>query len=42
MRRGHRGNDRNVDAAWRYRDPKPSALRIAEHIAFRRGVMVEH
>jgi uncharacterized protein (DUF427 family) len=35
------GNDCNVDAAWRYCDPKPSALRIADHIAFWRGVTVE-
>ncbi len=35
------GNDCNVDAAWRYPDPKPSAARIAEHIAFWRGVTVE-
>ncbi len=35
------GNDCNVDAAWRYPDPKPSAARIAEHIAFWRGVRVE-
>ena len=35
------GDDGNVDAARRYPDPKPSAARIAEHIAFWRGVTVE-
>jgi uncharacterized protein (DUF427 family) len=35
------GNDCNVDAAWRYPEPKPSASRINAHIAFWRGVTVE-
>lgn len=35
------GNDCNIDAAWRYPVPKPSASRIADHIAFWRGVRVE-
>ncbi|MFB1490085.1 MULTISPECIES: DUF427 domain-containing protein [unclassified Thiocapsa] len=34
------GDDCNVDAAWRYPDPKPSAARIADHLAFWRGVEV--
>jgi len=36
------GDDCNVNAAWRYPDPKPSAARIADHIAFWRGVEVVH
>jgi uncharacterized protein (DUF427 family) len=36
------GDDCNVDAAWEYPAPKPSASRLAEHIAFWRGVSVEH
>ena len=35
------GNDCNVDAAWRYPEPKLSASRIKDHIAFWRGVTVE-
>jgi uncharacterized protein (DUF427 family) len=35
------GNDCNVDAAWCYPEPKPSASRVADHVAFWRGVRVE-
>lgn len=34
------GNDCNVDAAWRYPEPKVVASRINGHIAFWRGVEV--
>ena len=32
---------RNPDAAWVYRDPKPAAAEIKDHVAFWRGVTVE-
>jgi uncharacterized protein (DUF427 family) len=32
---------RNPDAAWFYRDPKPAAAEIKDHIAFWKGVRVE-
>jgi uncharacterized protein (DUF427 family) len=32
---------RNSDAAWVYRDPKPAAANIKDHVAFWRGVKVE-
>lgn len=32
--------DTNVDAAWYYDDPKPTATRVRDRIAFWRGVMV--
>lgn len=31
----------NRDAAWVYRDPKPAARNIADHVAFWHGVRVE-
>ena len=31
----------NKDAAWYYRDPKPEARQIKDHVAFWRGVVVE-
>lgn len=33
--------DRNRDAAWVYRAPKPPARKIADHVAFWHGVRVE-
>ncbi len=33
--------ERNPDAAWVYRDPKPAAAKIRGHVAFWRGVEVE-
>lgn len=37
-----RVNDQtNKDAAWVYRQPKPEAASIANHVAFWRGVQVE-
>jgi uncharacterized protein (DUF427 family) len=33
--------ERNADAAWVYRDPKPAAPNIKDHVAFWRGVKVE-
>lgn len=35
------GGERNPDAAWVYRDPKPQAAVIKDHVAFWRGVSVE-
>jgi len=32
---------RNPDAAWEYRDPKPAAAAVRDRIAFWRGVRVE-
>ncbi|NUO62366.1 MAG: DUF427 domain-containing protein [Gemmatimonadaceae bacterium] len=32
---------RNADAAWEYRDPKPAAAAVRDRIAFWRGVRVE-
>jgi uncharacterized protein (DUF427 family) len=32
----------NRDAAWFYPEPKPAAANIKDHIAFWRGVTVEH
>jgi len=32
----------NRDAAWQYPNPTPAARRIAGHVAFWRGVRVEH
>ena len=32
---------RNQDAAWEYRDPKPAAAAVRDRIAFWRGVRVE-
>jgi len=32
---------RNPDAAWEYRDPKPAAVAVQGRIAFWRGVRVE-
>lgn len=32
---------RNRDAAWVYRDPKPEAASIRDHLAFWKGVTVE-
>jgi uncharacterized protein (DUF427 family) len=34
--------DTNVDAAWYYTEPKPTALKIRDRIAFWRGVQVVH
>ncbi len=34
------GGDSNVDAAWVYRDPKPEAENIRDHVAFWKGVEV--
>lgn len=31
----------NTDAAWVYRDPKPAAAEIKDHVAFWKGVTVE-
>ncbi len=31
----------NPNAAWIYRDPKPAAMNIKDHIAFWKGVKVE-
>jgi uncharacterized protein (DUF427 family) len=31
----------NPNAAWIYRDPKPAAANIKDHVAFWRGVVVE-
>jgi len=31
----------NSDAAWYYPNPKPAAVNIKDHIAFRKGVRVE-
>ena len=31
----------NSDAAWVYRDPKPEARELADHVAFWRGVEVD-
>lgn len=32
---------RNPDAAWEYRDPKPAAAAVRDRIAFWRGVRIE-
>ncbi|CAN5771206.1 DUF427 domain-containing protein [soil metagenome] len=32
---------RNPDAAWEYRDPKPEAAAVRDRIAFWRGVQIE-
>ena len=32
----------NADAAWYYRDPKPAAKQIKDHVAFWHGVTVEN
>jgi uncharacterized protein (DUF427 family) len=34
------GDARNDNAAWIYRDPKPAAARIKDHVAFWKGVTV--
>jgi len=34
------GGQINRDAAWVYRDPKPAAAEIRDHVAFARGVAV--
>jgi len=34
------GDQVNADAAWVYRDPKPAAAEIKDHVAFWRGVEV--
>jgi uncharacterized protein (DUF427 family) len=31
----------NIDAAWRYADPRPAAKEIAGYIAFWKGVLIE-
>jgi uncharacterized protein (DUF427 family) len=36
---GH--GESNADAAWTYRDPKPAAAEIKDHVAFWRGVTIE-
>ncbi len=33
--------DSNPDAAWTYRDPKPAAVEIKDHVAFWRGVTID-
>ncbi|GAB4469140.1 MAG: DUF427 domain-containing protein [Anaerolineae bacterium] len=33
--------DLNMNAAWRYPEPKPAARQIAGHVAFWKGVQVE-
>jgi hypothetical protein len=33
--------ERNADAAWYYREPKPAAKEIKDHVAFWKGVRVE-
>lgn len=35
------GGQENRDAAWYYRDPKPAAAEIKDHVAFWKGVKVE-
>jgi uncharacterized protein (DUF427 family) len=35
------GGETNVDAAWTYKDPKPDAAQIKDHIAFWKGVRVD-
>ena len=32
---------RNENAAWVYRDPKPAAAEIKDHVAFWKGVQIE-
>ena len=34
------GDETNPDAAWFYREPKPAASNIKDHVAFWRGVQV--
>ena len=34
------GGETNADAAWVYRDPKPAAAEIRDHVAFWKGVEV--
>lgn len=34
------GGETNADAAWVYRDPKPAAAEIKDHLAFWKGVEV--
>ncbi len=35
------GDARNPGAAWTYKDPKPAAADIRDHVAFWRGVRIE-
>ena len=35
------GDERNPGSAWVYRDPKPEAENIRDHVAFWKGVTVE-
>jgi uncharacterized protein (DUF427 family) len=35
------GDARNENAAWSYRDPKPAAAQIKDHVAFWKGVTVD-
>ncbi len=35
------GGETNADAAWTYRQPKPAAAEIKDHVAFWRGVLIE-
>ncbi len=36
------GGEENPDAAWTYPEPKEAASHIADHVAFWRGVTVQH